>query len=660
MSNTTNNIESLFHESRSFSPPPDFAQKARIDLRGEQALRQAAAEDLSRFWGDLARQEIDWKKPFTQILKTERAPHYEWFYDGLLNVSVNCLDRHIATRGDQPAILFEGEPGDRRTFTYSQLLAAVSQFANALKSLGVQPGDRIIIFMPMIPEAIIAMQACARIGAIHSVVFAGFSAMALQSRINDARARIVITADGGHRGGDIVPLKQSVDTAIDAGTPSVEKVIVYRRTGLEIAWHQERDLDWSEITEHQSDQCPPEWVNAEHPVFLLYTSGSTGTPKGVQHASAGYLLWAILTNKWVFDLHDHDVLWCTADIGWITGHTYVAYGPLAIGATQLLYEGHPTYPESDRVWTMIDHYHISVFYTAPTLIRMLQKLGDEWPERHDLSSLRLLGSVGEPINPEAWLWYHRIIGKERCPIVDTWWQTETGGAMISPMPGVTATKPGSCTRPLPGIDADVVDPEGQPITDPNAGGYLVIKHPWPSMIRTVWGNEKRYRETYWEQFDGRYYVSGDMARKDEDGYFWILGRSDDVIKVAGHRLGTMELESALAAQPLVSESAVVGIPDEIKGEAIVAFVVLKTPATSTADAEQWIETLENWLVSQIGPIAKPKKIVFTEDLPKTRSGKIMRRLLRAIAAGEPITSDISTLENADIIDRLSQQMKTTD
>ncbi|WP_455380633.1 acetate--CoA ligase, partial [Acidihalobacter prosperus] len=517
------NIESVLHEERIFQPPQSFISKARLNKETLAALHHQASVDYEGFWADRANEEITWEKPFTSTLDDSNAPHYRWFKDGYLNVSYNCLDRHLEKNGDKTAIIFEGEPGDIQRYSYRELHAKVCQFANALLNLGINKSDRVIIYMPMIAEAVIAMQACARIGATHSVVFGGFSAEALRDRINDAGARMVITADGGHRGGKIIPLKNAVDEAITHGTPTIEKVIVFERTHHDINYVEGRDIRWSDAIAGQPEYCEPEWVDAEHPLFLLYTSGSTGKPKGIQHASAGYLLHAILTNKWVFDLQDEDVFWCTADVGWITGHTYVTYGPLAVGATQVIYEGAPTVPDGGRFWKLAADHGVTVFYTAPTAIRALMKLGNSYPDSYDLSRLRLLGTVGEPINPEAWKWYYQTIGGERCPIVDTWWQTETGGHMIAPIPGAVATKPGSCTLALPGIIADVVDEQGNTIHEPDRGGYLVIRKPWPSMLRTVWGDDERYRKTYWGLFDGRFYLAGDSARRDDDGYFWIMG-----------------------------------------------------------------------------------------------------------------------------------------
>ncbi len=650
---STDKIDSILHEERQFAPPASFTAKARIkSLQDLQDLCSRAAEDHAAFWGDLARREIAWHKPFQTNLDTSAAPRFRWFHDGQLNVSYNCLDRQLAKKAGKAAIIFEGEKGDTRILTYAQLHQEVCRFANALKAQGISSGDRVVIYMPMIPEAVIAMQACARIGAIHSVVFGGFSAESLKDRINDAGAKMLITADGGHRGGKIIELKAAADKALDHGCPSIEKVMVYRRTGHDVAMQAGRDLEWSEAVAKQSDRCEPVWVDGDHPLFLLYTSGSTGKPKGIQHSSGGYLLGTIVTMQWVFDIRDEDIFWCTADVGWVTGHSYVAYGPLACGATLLMYEGSPAVPDTGRFWKICQDHGVTVFYTAPTAIRALMKSGDAVPARYDLSALRLLGTVGEPINPEAWMWYHRVIGKERCPIVDTWWQTETGAHMIAPVPGVTATKPGSCTRPLPGIDADVVDNQGNSITSPDKGGYLVIKKPWPFMLQTIWGDPARYSKTYWGMFGGKYYLAGDSARRDQDGYFWIMGRSDDVLKVSGHRLGTMEVESALVAHPRVAEAAVVGRPDDIKGEAIFAYVVLKGDRPPGGVDKALTEELRGWVGEQIGPIAKPDDIRYSDNLPKTRSGKIMRRLLRSIASGEAITQDTSTLENEAILPQL--------
>ena len=648
----SHNIESTLIEERLFAPSEAFVKQARITPEKLQQLKAEAEADYTGFWANRARQEISWKTPFSEVLDESQAPHFRWFGDGELNISHNCLDRHLETRADKTAIIFEGEQGDTRHISYQELHDEVCRMANALKGLGVHCGDRVVIYMPMTPEAVIAMQACARIGAIHSVVFGGFSAESLKDRIEDAGAKVLITADGGHRGGKIVALKTAADAALEAGCSSIEKVIVLQRTQQPIEMQSGRDIWWHDAVANQAKSCEPEWVNSEHPLFLLYTSGSTGKPKGIQHASAGYLLGAITSCKWVFDLQEDDVFWCTADVGWITGHTYVAYGPLAVGGTIVIYEGAPTVPDSGRFWKLCQDHKVTIFYTAPTALRALMKLGDEIPNQYDLSSIRLLGTVGEPINPEAWMWYHTVIGKTRCPIVDTWWQTETGANVIAPIPGATATKPGSCTQALPGMDVDIVDEQGNSITAANQGGYLVIKKPWPAMLRNVWGDEQRYKETYWGMFDGKYYLAGDSARRDADGYFWIMGRIDDVLNVSGHRLGTMEIESALVANPLVAEAAVVGRPDEIKGEAVFAFVVLKGERPAGGVSEELTQQLRAWVGKQIGPIAKPDAMRFADNLPKTRSGKIMRRLLRTIAKGEEITQDTSTLENEGIIKQL--------
>ena len=649
---TDSNLESILQENRSFTPPAAFAARARITPAELAALNTEAERDNVAFWARLARQELSWHTKFKQMLDDTQAPNYRWFADGMLNASYNCLDVHLAANGDKPAIIFEGEPGDSHTLSYRQLTAEVCRFANALRAQGIQPGDRVVIYMPMVPEAVIAMQACARIGATHSVVFGGFSAHSLRDRIRDASARMVITADGGWRGGKSVELKSAVDTALADGCRTIEKVIVFRRTGEPVTMQEGRDLWWSDVVKDQRDRCEPAWVGAEHPLFLLYTSGSTGKPKGIQHSTAGYLLGAKLTTEWVFDLQEDDVFWCTADVGWVTGHTYVCYGPLAAGATLVMYEGAPMHPDGGRFWKICEKLGVTIFYTAPTALRALMKLGDEIPAQYDLSKLRLLGSVGEPINPEAWIWYHTVIGGQRCPIVDTWWQTETGVIMASPVPGVTATKPGSCTTPLPGIDMAIVDNEGHLVTDPEHGGWLVIRKPWPAMLRTIWGDNARYLATYWSRFGNRYYVAGDTARQDQDGYFWCMGRADDVFKVSGHRLGTMEVESAFVAHPRVAEAAVVSRPHEIKGEAIFAYVVCRGARPTGAEAEELAAELRDFVGKELGAIAKPDDIRFADNLPKTRSGKIMRRLLRSIARDEEITDDISTLENPAIVEQL--------
>ena len=646
---SSNEIDSVLTEDRLFEPNAAFSSHARIKPADLDALYNKAADDYTGFWADLATDLISWNKPFSTVLDDSKAPFYKWFTDGEMNVSWNCIDKHLESSADKTAIIFEGEQGDTRHISYQQLHDDVCQFANGLKARGVSKGDRVIIYMPMTPEAVIAMQACARIGAIHSVVFGGFSADSLRDRIEDASAAMLITADGGHRGGKIVELKSAADKALSSGCESIKDVVVLKRSGHEIDMKDGRDHWWHDVIEGQATSCEPEWVDSEHPLFLLYTSGSTGKPKGIQHSSAGYLLNAVVTNLWVFDLQDDDIFWCTADVGWITGHTYVAYGPLAAGTTTVIYEGGPVTPDAGRFWKICEDHKVSVFYTAPTAIRALMKFGDEFPNKYDLSSIRLLGTVGEPINPEAWMWYHSVIGKERCPIVDTWWQTETGANMIAPIPGVTATKPGSCTRALPGIEADVVNEDGDSITEANKGGYLVIRKPWPSMLRTIWGDDQRYVDTYFPKFDGRFYLAGDSARKDADGYFWIMGRIDDVVNISGHRLGTMEVESALVAHDRVVEAAVVSRPHEVKGEAIVAFVICKGERPVQDEAESMVKELREWVGEQIGPIAKPDDIRFADGLPKTRSGKIMRRLLRTIARGEEITQDTSTLENEAVV-----------
>jgi acetyl-CoA synthetase len=646
------NLNSVLQERRLFVPDPQFVAQAQLKADELQRLRQDAARDPRAFWAALARAELIWHRPFTRVLDDSRAPNFEWFSDGQLNVAHNCLDVHLRDRGHKTALVFEGEPGDSRRLSYQELHAQVCRTSNALRALGIRSGDRVVIYMPLVPEIIIAMFACARIGAVHSVVFGGFSALSLRERIEDAGARVLLTADGGHRAGNVVELKAAADEALAQGCPTIEKVVVLKRTGTPVKMVANRDIWWHDAIEGQSPVCQPEWVDAEHPLFLLYTSGSTGRPKGIQHSSAGYLLGVKLTTRWVLDLREDDVFWCTADVGWVTGHSYVAYGPLALGATVVMYEGAPSWPNGGRWWHICQKHGVTIFHTAPTAIRALMKLGDEIPQSHDLSRLRLLGTVGEPINPEAWMWYHTVIGKQRCPIVDTWWQTETGACMIAPIPGVTPTKPGSCTQALPGIEADIVNEEGEPVTEPDAGGYLVIRRPWPSMLRTIWGDNKRYLETYWEKFQNRFYVAGDGAHRDADGYFWIMGRIDDVLKVSGHRLGTMEVESALVAHARVAEAAVVGRPHEIKGESIFAYVVCRGERPTGADAKQLAGELREWVGKQLGAIAKPDDIRFADVLPKTRSGKIMRRLLRALARGEEITQDISTLENPAILAQL--------
>jgi acetyl-CoA synthetase len=652
-------IESILTETRVFPPDEAFVKQANVSgMAAYQALCQQAETDYEGFWANQARQTITWHKPFTRTLDESKAPFYKWFDDGELNVSYNCLDRHLATKGDKTALIFEADDGAVTKVTYKQLHARVCQFANGLTSLGVVAGDRVIVYMPMSIEAVVAMQACARIGAIHSVVFGGFSSKSLFERIDDAKAKIIITADESLRGGKAVPLKRAVDDALAMGdTSCVERVIVYRRSGGEVNWGP-RDLWWHELTQTQAETSEPVWVSAEHPLFILYTSGSTGKPKGVQHSSGGYLLGAILSMQWVFDAKpDSDVYWCTADVGWITGHTYVTYGPLALGMTEVIFEGIPTYPHAGRFWETVEKHKVTTFYTAPTAIRSLIKLGAHQPAKFDLSSLRLLGTVGEPINPEAWMWYHEVIGGGRCPIVDTWWQTETGANMIAPLPGAVPTKPGSCTLPLPGIMAAITDEAGHPV-EKGQGGFLVIQRPFPSQLRTLWNDPERFLKTYFpEELGGKTYLAGDSAHRDKDGYFWIMGRIDDVLNVSGHRLGTMEIESALVSNPRVAEAAVVGRPHDIKGEAVVAYVVLKGTRPGGEEARNIAVELRNWVAKEIGPIAKPDEIRFGDNLPKTRSGKIMRRLLRAIAKGEEITQDISTLENPAILDQLKEAVK---
>ena len=647
----------------SYPPSAELARNARVSGRAAYDRLVAEADaDPQAFWGRLAREFVAWKRPFTRVLDESRAPFYEWFNDGTLNASWNCLERNIQRGlGERTALIFEADDGSVTQVTYAQLLVRVNRLANALRSLGVGKGDRVVIYMAMSIDGVAAMQACARIGAIHCVVFGGFSATALRDRIADTGACAVITADQQVRGGRQLPLKSIVDEALaQPGCEQVRHVLVARRTGAAIAMHQPRDLWLEEITAAQSDVCEPEWVQAEHPLFLLYTSGSTGTPKGVQHATGGYLLHAAVTCAWTFDLQPSDVFWCTADIGWVTGHTYIAYGPLALGATQVVFEGVPTYPDAGRFWKMIEAHGVTVFYTAPTAIRSLIKAADAdaqvHPARYDLGSLRILGSVGEPINPAAWHWYHEQVGGGRCPIVDTFWQTETGGHMITPLPGATDLVPGSCTLAFPGIAAAVVDEAGNELPWGDSG-ILVIKRPWPSMIRNIWGHPERFVASYFpEEFKGRYYLAGDGAVRDaRTGYFTITGRIDDVLNVSGHRMGTMEIESALVAMTdLVAEAAVVGRPDDTTGEAICAFVVLKRSRPSGAEAADIARLLREWVAKEIGPIAKPRDIRFGDNLPKTRSGKIMRRLLRSIARGEPIVQDTSTLENPAILEQLSQ------
>jgi len=656
-------IQSVMHESRVFEPRAEWVAQANVKKADYDAMCAKAASNFEGFWADLARDTLAWHKPFTKVLDESSAPFYKWFEDGQMNVSYNCLDRNLEQgKGDRVAIIFEADDGKVTRITYRDLHQRVCRLANGLKSLGVKKGDRVVIYMPMSIEGIVAMQACARIGATHSVVFGGFSAKSLQERIVDVGAVAVITADEQMRGGKPLPLKSIIDDALGmGGCDAVRNVIVYRRTGGNVGFSAGRDVWMHELTNAQADTCEPEWVGAEHPLFILYTSGSTGKPKGVQHSSGGYLLWAALTMKWVFDIKPSDVFWCTADIGWVTGHTYITYGPLACGATEVVFEGIPTHPHAGRFWKMIADHKVSVFYTAPTAIRSLIKANEiapaTAPSNHDLSSLRLLGSVGEPINPEAWMWYHKNIGREQCPIVDTWWQTETGGHLISPLPGVTPLVPGSCTLPLPGIMAAIVDETGHDV--PNGqGGILVIKRPWPAMIRTIYKDPDRFKRSYYpDELGGNLYLAGDGSVRDKDtGYFTIMGRIDDVLNVSGHRLGTMEIESALVSNPLVAEAAVVGRPDDLTGEAVCAFVVLKGARPSGNEALAIAKQLRDWVGKEIGPIAKPKDIRFGDNLPKTRSGKIMRRLLRSIAKDEAITQDVSTLENPAILEQLKQAL----
>ena len=645
---TPQNIESSLVENRLFPPPADFAAKARIGNAADfEALYQLSIEHPEVFWAKEAA-ELQWTTPWSTVLDWQ-PPFAKWFVGGQLNVAANCLDRHLDARRDKPAIVWEGEPGDGRTLTYGELHAEVCRFANVLQGKGIAPGDRVILYLPLVPEAAVAMLACARIGAVHSVIFGGFSAESIKDRLADSGARFIVTADGGWRRGKIVPLKANVDAALQDGNGHVEGVIVLRRANNEVAMQANRDTWWHDEMPGASPEHAAQPFDSEHPLFILYTSGSTGKPKGILHTSGGYLLGTYCTTKYVFDLRDDDIYWCTADVGWITGHSYVVYGPLANGATVFLYEGAPDTPAQDRWWDLIERHKITICYTAPTAIRAFIKWGDQWPAKHDLSSLRLLGTVGEPINPEAWMWFHEKIGGGRCPIVDTWWQTETGGHMITPLPGVTPTKPGTATRPFFGVDAAIVDDAGNEV-GPNVGGKLVIRKPWPSMLRSIWGDPERYVKTYWSEFGDRgYYFTGDGARRDADGYFWIVGRIDDVLNVAGHRLGTSEIESALVAHPSVAEAAVVGKPDEIKGQGVVAFVTVKggqTPSKDLADA------LKKHVGTSIGAIARPDEIRFTDSLPKTRSGKIMRRLLKEVASGKAVTGDTTTLEDLSILAKL--------
>ncbi|MBL8827300.1 MAG: acetate--CoA ligase [Planctomycetaceae bacterium] len=646
MSNSSSGVTTVMQESRKFPPTAEFAAKARIpSLEAYQKLWDEAAKDTEAFWGKLGKEELHWFKPFTKALEWNE-PFAKWFVGGKTNASYNCLDKHLGTwRQNKAAIIWEGEPGDTRVLTYQTLHHEVCKFANVLKSLGVKQGDVVSIYMPMIPELAIAMLACARIGAIHSVIFGGFSSEAIADRNNDAKAKLVITADSGWRRGQQVPLKQNVDAAL-AKSPTVEKCVVVRRVGSETHMHTGRDFWWHDLMSEASADCPAAELDSEAPLFILYTSGSTGKPKGIKHTTAGYSLYTKKTAEWVFDLREEDVYWCTADCGWITGHSYIVYGPLANGATTVMYEGAPNWPDESRFWQIIEKYRVSIFYTAPTAIRAFIKWGDHHVEKHDLSSLRLLGTVGEGINPEAWMWYHKKIGAERCPIVDTWWQTETGGIMMSPLPGAIATKPGSCTKPLPGIVPAIVNEEGKPVPQGN-GGWLVMTKPWPGMLRGIWGDDARYQDAYWSKIPHNY-LAGDACRQDDDGYYWIMGRIDDVLNVSGHRLSTIEIESALVSHPAVAEAAAVGRPDDIKGEAVAVFVVLK----SGEPGESLKKELRSHVRKEIGALAQPDDVRFTGALPKTRSGKIMRRLLRDIAAGKESVGDTSTLEDYSVLAKI--------
>ena len=655
-------IESINNEGRVFNPSNETVNTANVSgMDSYKVICNKFTNNYEESWGELARELLLWEKPFTKILNEDRAPFYKWFEDGKINASYNCLDRHLKKQPNKLAFIFEGDDGFIKTITYKDLYHKVCEFANGLKTLSLDVGDRVIIYLPMTIEAVIAMQACARIGLTHSVVFGGFSSKSIQERVIDAEAKLIITADYQFRGGKKIPLKTTVDDAIAmGGCTTVQKIISLQRTEEDISLNSD-DILWSDLIKNQKDECDPVFVDAEHPLFILYTSGSTGTPKGVQHSTAGYLLHAMNTSRWTFDLKDDDIYWCTADVGWITGHSYVTYGPTAVGATQVIFEGVPTYPDASRFWQIIEKHKISIFYTAPTAIRALIKASEVDPETHpkhfNLASLRLLGTVGEPINPEAWMWYYKAVGNEKCPIVDTFWQTETGGHVITPLPGVTPLVPGSCTLPFPGIDIDVVDETGKEIEWGN-GGLLVIKKPWPSMIRNIWGDPERFKKSYFpDELGGKLYLAGDGAVRNKDnGYFTIMGRIDDVLNVSGHRLGTQEIESALVANNQVAEAAVVGRPHDVKGESIVAFVVLKSKRPDCSNVKDIILALREWVSNEIGPIAKPDEIRFGDNLPKTRSGKIMRRLLRSIAKDEEITADVSTLENPAILDQLREKL----
>ena len=652
-----NSINNILEENRLFPPSKKFSDKSNIKSFEElQSLKKQSLENPTKFWESFANSEIDWFEPFQTVLDRENAPFFKWFKEGKLNITYNCLDRHIKNGiGNKTALVWEGEQGDNKKYTYQELLKEVCKASNALKSLGIKKGDLVCIYMPMIPEAMVAMLACARIGAPHSVVFGGFSSESLKDRLIDGNARFVITADGGFRKDKVIELKKAVDAAIESGANKiVEKVIVVQRTKKDISMVNNRDFWWHELLKDQKDWCEPEIMNSEDRLFVLYTSGSTGKPKGVVHTTAGYNLWSHLTFKWIFDIKDDDIYWCTADVGWITGHSYIVYGPLSNGATTLMFEGVPRASNLGAFWEIIQKYKVTIFYTAPTAIRSFMKSGREIPDQYNLKSLRLLGTVGEPINPEAWMWYREVIGDNKCPIVDTWWQTETGGVMISPLPGAVATKPGSATFSLPGIEVEVVDKNGEKVVE-NEGGYLIVKKPWPGMMRTIHENSQRYLESYWEYifFKGEknVYFAGDGARIDKDGYIWIMGRVDDVISVSGHRLGTMEIESALVSHKSVAEAAVVGRKDDLKGEAIVAFISLEKDINSSPEL---VEELKKHVVNEIGIIAKPEKIIISDSLPKTRSGKIMRRILRSLAEGEKISGDISTLEDSSVLEKLKE------
>ncbi|HVJ83079.1 MAG TPA: acetate--CoA ligase [Planctomycetia bacterium] len=649
-SENTSAITSVLHEHRLFPPPEEFQSRAHIKtVEDYERLWKAAKDRPEEFWAGQAESLLTWFQKWDRVLEW-KAPFAKWFSGGLLNACYNCVDRHLSTwRKNKAAIIWEGEPGDTRTLTYLELHREVCRFANGLQKLGIGKGDRVTIYMPMIPELAIAVLACARLGATHSVVFGGFSSEALSDRNNDAEAKAIITADGGWRRGKKIPLKDNVDGCLPK-SPTVKHVIVCQRTGQDVTMKPDRDVWWHDLVADVENECPPEPVDSEHPLFILYTSGSTGKPKGVLHTTAGYLLGAALSTKYVFDLKEEDTYWCTADVGWVTGHSYIVYGPLACGATQVMYEGAPNWPDEGRFWQIIEKYKVNILYTAPTAIRAFIKWGSHWPKARDLSSLRLLGTVGEPINPEAWMWYRDVIGGGRCPIVDTWWQTETGSIMITPLPGVTPTTPGCATRPFFGVVPEIVDKNGKPLPD-NVGGFLVLSKPWPSMLRTIYGDDERYKQQYWSQIPGKYFT-GDGARRDERGYYWILGRVDDVINVSGHRLSTMEVESALVSHPKVAEAAAVGMPHEIKGEAISCFVTLEGGATPSEPLKK--ELLDH-VVEQIGALARPEEIRFTDSLPKTRSGKIMRRLLRDVAAGRESTGDTTTLEDFSVLAKLRNE-----